>query len=328
MYIQKIKISNFKSIYDTLELDFSSTIKGFWKISGEVGAGKTTIGEAIIFGLFGSVNGKNNSDLISWGEKHGLIELWCTSKGNNLYIRREINMYGQSPIYAEVNGDELVFTNKREAQQQLENDYYDTSRIMVELLCIISFNNFKSIATMNTKDTKIFLDKVLGFQILTQYSDICKTLKAENYAKIISTQQDINSISSQIKKLNELSNIEKIEGSTEDVQKNIKSLEDSIKHYKQYIKKITDDYNDDFDATPNHELLAIGVFLRRMETSLTDKDAICKDGKPWGDQTPGSTEEPTFASMLNVIKKGYELGQKTECKIPEDPEQTPEDNGK
>ena len=92
--------------------------------------------------------------------------------------------------------------------------------------------------------------------------------------------------------------------------------------------KITDDFNDDSDVTPNHELLAIGVFLRRMESSLTDEDAIRKNGKPWGDLTPGSTEEPTFASMLNVIKKGYELAQKTECKIPKDPEQTPEDNGK
>lgn len=92
--------------------------------------------------------------------------------------------------------------------------------------------------------------------------------------------------------------------------------------------KITDDYNDDLDATPNHELFAIGVFLHRMETSLADKDAICKDGTPWGDQTPGSTEEHTFASMLNVIKKGYELGQKTECKIPGDPERATEDNGK
>lgn len=92
--------------------------------------------------------------------------------------------------------------------------------------------------------------------------------------------------------------------------------------------KITDDYNDDSNVTPNHELLAIGVFLRRMETSMTDKDAIRKDGKPWGDQTPGSNEEPTIASMLDVILKGYELGQKTECKIPEEPEQTPEDNGK
>lgn len=92
--------------------------------------------------------------------------------------------------------------------------------------------------------------------------------------------------------------------------------------------KITDDYNDDSNVTPNHELLAIGVFLRRMETSLTDKDAIGEDRKPWGDLTPHSTDGPTFASMLSVIKKGYELGQMTECKIPEDPEQTPEDNGK
>ena len=92
--------------------------------------------------------------------------------------------------------------------------------------------------------------------------------------------------------------------------------------------KITDDYNDDSNVTPNHELLAIGVFLRRMETSMTDKDAIRKDGKPWGDQTPGSNEEPTYATMLDVIQKGYELGQMTECKIPEEPEQTPEDNGK
>ena len=92
--------------------------------------------------------------------------------------------------------------------------------------------------------------------------------------------------------------------------------------------KITDDYNDDSNVTPNHELLAIGVFLRRMETSMTDKDVIGKDGKHWGDQTTGSNEEPTYATMLDVIQKGYELGQMTECKIPEEPEQTPEDNGK
>ena len=92
--------------------------------------------------------------------------------------------------------------------------------------------------------------------------------------------------------------------------------------------KITDDYNDDSNVTPNHELLAIGVFMRRMESSLTDEDAIGEDRKPWGDLTPRSTEGPTFASMLSVIKKGYELEQMTECKIPEEPEQTPEDNGK
>ena len=41
--------------------------------------------------------------------------------------------------------------------------------------------------------------------------------------------------------------------------------------------KITDDYNDDPDMCPNHVLLAIGVFLRRMEygTEIYG-DFLCK----------------------------------------------------
>ena len=46
MKIHKIKIEKFKSIYDPLEIDFQQ-VKGFWQISGPVGSGKTTIGEAI-----------------------------------------------------------------------------------------------------------------------------------------------------------------------------------------------------------------------------------------------------------------------------------------
>ena len=38
MNINKIRITNFKSIYETLELDFEE-VKGFWKISGAVGSG-------------------------------------------------------------------------------------------------------------------------------------------------------------------------------------------------------------------------------------------------------------------------------------------------
>ena len=107
MYINRIRIENFKSIYEPIELDFNN-IKGFWKIAGSVGSGKTTIGEAIIYGLFGSVGGKNQADLISWGRKHGIIELWCTSKTNNIYIKRELKSYGQSPLYVEVDGEELA----------------------------------------------------------------------------------------------------------------------------------------------------------------------------------------------------------------------------
>lgn len=232
MKLQKIRIKGFKSIYDELILDFENDIKGFWKINGSVGAGKTTIGEAIIFGLYGDIKGKNNSDLISWGEKHGEVEVWCRSNGYSLYIKREINKYGLSPIYAEVNGEELVFTNKRNAQKQLEEEYYDISRITLELLCIISFNNFKSLANLNTNDTKQFLDQVFGFYILTNYGNICKDLKSETTNNINSNNIHKASIEQQIERLTKMSNIELIEGDIKQLQNDLKKSNDDIKTLK------------------------------------------------------------------------------------------------
>lgn len=158
MILNKIKVHNFKSIYGDFELNFNE-IKGFWKIEGPVGAGKTTIGEAIIFGLFGDVKGKNNKDLISWGEKKGSVYIECQSKGHNLKIFRQIG----SETNVLVDDEPLVFTNKRDAQTQLEEEYYDVSKMTLELLCIISFNNFKSLSNMTSADSRAFLDQVFGF---------------------------------------------------------------------------------------------------------------------------------------------------------------------
>lgn len=226
MQIQKIKIENFKSIYEPLEIDFND-VRGFWKISGSVGAGKTTIGEAIIYGLFGSINGKNNGDLISWGRKHGSVEILCSSKGRSIYIKRELNSYGQSPIYVEVDGEELIFTNKRDAQTQLEQEYYDTSRVTIELLCIISFNNFKSLATLNTSDTKKFLDQVLGFYTLTEYAEECKMLRSRNTSSMVTLNQTISNLRSQVEKLEQIANIAIIEGDISAVKAEIKANQDT-----------------------------------------------------------------------------------------------------
>lgn len=235
MYIDKIRIENFKSIYDPLELDFNN-IKGLWKINGDVGSGKTTIGEAVIFGLFGSIKGKNNADLISWGKKHGLIEVWCRARNKSIYIKREINAYGMSPIYVEVDGEEVIFTNKRDAQSQLENEYYDISRVTVELLCIISFNNFKSLATLNTTDTKKFLDQVLGFYILTQYGDMCKELRNENKQRINDVNNSIRNIQGQINKLKDIANMARIDGDLDKVKKDRNELDEKLKELTQTYK--------------------------------------------------------------------------------------------
>ncbi len=237
MKILKIKTSNFKSLYGDFELDFENDIKGMWKIVGPVGSGKTTIGEAISFGLFGSVRDKNNSDLISFGEKHTLVELWCESKGKQIYINREINSYGQSPMYVKIDGEPMVYTDKRDIQSQLENEFYDISRATVELLCVISFNNFKSLASLNTQDSRKFLDNVLGFAALTRYADASKILRSENTATMNNIQSLINQCNAQIDKINELTNVAKIEGDAEQVKKTIAELDEEIREHKDKYEK-------------------------------------------------------------------------------------------
>ena len=46
MYIENIKITNFKSIYGTQEFDFTN-LDGLIKLSGPIGSGKTTLAEAM-----------------------------------------------------------------------------------------------------------------------------------------------------------------------------------------------------------------------------------------------------------------------------------------
>lgn len=298
MDINKIRITNFKSIYETLELNFEE-VRGFWKISGSVGSGKTTIGEAIIYGLFGSVNGKNNNDLISWGRKHGEIELWCNSKGKSIYIKRELNSYGQSPIYVEVNGEEVIFTNKRNAQSQLEQEYYDTTRVALELLCIISFNNFKSLTTLNTNETKKFLDQILGFYILTEYSDICKQLKSENHNELNKTQNHIYQLQGQIDKLNELLNKSNIEG-------NIDIVSEEIKDFKEQLKNINEKYEEDYNkynskkyelGKQQSSLLTLGK-NKAKEISFIEKGICPTCGAPI-DQTSLDVKKQEREILLN-----------------------------
>jgi DNA repair exonuclease SbcCD ATPase subunit len=225
MKILKIKMSGFKSFLDETTIDFTE-LQGIYWVSGHIGAGKTTIGEAIIYSLYGTVSGKTNSALISWGKKHGLVELWCQSRGKNLYIRRELNSYGQSPMSVEADGEPIVFTNKRSAQAQLEAEYLDTSRTTMELLCIISFNNFKSLSTLNTKDTKLFLDQVLGFDLLTTYIDAAIEEQSSLRTELVGINANISATQTQ---MNRLRSYTFVEGDADAVRNDISQLKDYIK---------------------------------------------------------------------------------------------------
>lgn len=166
MIIHNIKIENFKSLYGVHLFDFDKC-KGLIKLSGPIGAGKTSLAEAIIWGLFGTVKGQNNGNLISWNEKYCEVEINLTSKGKDIHIIRNI----KEPLIIEVNGKTLAASNKRDTQGIFEEELLDIPKLAIIKMCIISFNQFNSLANMNPGETKQFLDEIFGFKLFSDYND-------------------------------------------------------------------------------------------------------------------------------------------------------------
>ena len=166
MIIHQIKITNFKSIYGTQTFNFDN-LKGLIKLSGPIGSGKTTLAEAILWGLYGTVKGQNNGQLVAWNTKACEIEINLTSKNKEVHIIRNI----REPLIIEIDGKTLSASNKRNTQEILEEEVFDVPKLAVTKMCVISFSAFNSLASMNPGETKQFLDDIFGFKLFTDYNN-------------------------------------------------------------------------------------------------------------------------------------------------------------
>ena len=195
MKINKIKITNFKSIYGTQEFDFNE-LNGMIKLSGPIGSGKTSLLEAILFGLYGTIKDHKNPNLIAWNTKDYKVELWLTSGKHDIYISRSC----YSEMVAKIDGKDLQAPSKNDYQKILE-EYYDVPRIAIERMCIISFNQFMSLASMNPFQTRWFLDDVFGFKTFTTYNDEVVEEKRDVIKRGTELQALIQETSNQIESL-------------------------------------------------------------------------------------------------------------------------------
>ncbi len=169
MIIHNVKIENFKSLYGSHYFDFDK-MKGLIKLSGPIGAGKTSLGEALIWGLYGNVKGQTNPGLIAWNCKACEVEINLTSKDKEVHIIRNI----REPLIVEINGKTLSASNKKDTQAILEEEVFDIPKLAVTKMCIISFNAFNSLASMSVGETKQFLDDIFGFKLFSDYNDEVK----------------------------------------------------------------------------------------------------------------------------------------------------------
>lgn len=196
MIIKNIKITNFKSLYGEHYFDFDN-LDGLVKLSGSIGSGKTSLGEAILYGLYGSVKTHKNPNLIAWGTKSCCVELNLISKNKEINIVRDIHQ----PLKITVNGKLVGASNKRDTQQILEEELYDVPKLAIERMCIISFNQFNSLASMNPGQTKEFLDNVFGFKTFSEYNNVIVNERKVQMTENTKYQTLLNETKSQIEYL-------------------------------------------------------------------------------------------------------------------------------
>ena len=264
MIIHNIKIQNFKSIYGTQTFNFDN-LKGLIKLSGPIGAGKTTIAEAILWGLYGTVKGQNNGQLVAWNTKSCEIEINLTSKNKDIHIIRNIH----EPLIVEINGKTLSASNKRNTQEILEEEIYDVPKLAITKMCVISFNAFNSLAAMNPAETKIFLDEIFGFKLFSDYNNEViierksqqnekiklQSIYDENISQIENLKKKQNSQTTQLK---ESLNIDEIEEKREYlVNQGI-----SLKNKKTDIKNERDNTNKNYESK-------IQVYVAKMTEAAT-----------------------------------------------------------
>ena len=225
MIIKDIKITNFKSLYGEHYFNFDD-LDGLIKLSGSIGSGKTSLGEAILYGLYGSVKTHKNPNLIAWGTKSCCVEINLVSKGKNINILRDI----YQPLKITVDGKLVGASNKRDTQQILEEELFDVPKLAIERMCIISFNQFNSLASMNPGQTKEFLDNVFGFKTFSEYNNVIVNERKNQMTENTRLQTLLNETKSQIEyllqkkenqkqKLHESIDIDKLKADREELVK-------------------------------------------------------------------------------------------------------------
>jgi len=252
MKIKEIEFKNFASYGNkTQKLTLTGEKAELYLTTGKNGDGKTTIANAIIYALYGKLEGVKLADLPNRINKGLLVKITLQCKNIEVVIER-----GLSPTVFNVtlNGVEYDKAGKRSVQDYLEEEIYGIPYHVFKNIIILSVNDFKSFLTMTPGDKKQIIDKMFGFSILNDMQRSIKEERKNIKSDLDSFERELKQISENVisvqVKLNQLleesdqkskEKIEELKASLVSMTADKKKLEDAIGKIKTSISaKATD----------------------------------------------------------------------------------------
>lgn len=192
MRIDYIEFKNFASYGNQKQrIEFKEEASELFLTLGKNGDGKTTIANAIIYALYGKVEGVKLSDLPNRINKelHVKIGLLCGSM--KVEIERGLMPNRFSVL---INGVEFDKAGKKSVQDYLEDEVFGIPYHVFKNIIILSVNDFKSFLAMSNTDKKQIIDKMFGFSILNDMQKQIKDQRRDIKFDIDSFDAELNQI--------------------------------------------------------------------------------------------------------------------------------------
>jgi len=266
MRIDYIEFKNFASYGNQVQrIEFKQDTSELFLTLGKNGHGKTTIANAIIYGLYGKVEGVKLADLPNRINKelHVKIGLQCGTM--KIEIERGI---APSRFSVLINGVEFDKAGKKSVQEYLEDEVFGIPYHVFKNIIILSVNDFKSFLTMNNSDKKQIIDRMFGFSILNdmqkQIKDERRDIKFDIDAFDAELNEIMNSIGSVRGKLNTL-----LEESKNVNKSKIQELKDELVALHEVVL--------DIDANRKKEEGAMNTFNTQYNEKRTEAGDIKRE---------------------------------------------------
>ena len=266
MRIDYIEFKNFASYGNQKQrIDFLKEGSELFLTLGKNGDGKTTIANAIIYALYGKVEGVKLADLPNRINKelHVKIGLQCGTMF--IEIERGISPNKFSVL---INGVEFDKAGKKSVQEYLEDEVFGIPYHVFKNIIILSVNDFKSFLTMSNQDKKQIIDRMFGFSILNDMQRQIKDERRDIKFDIDSYDAELNQIMDSIRsvrgKLNTL-----IEESNTANKSKIQELKDQLVTLHETVL--------DMDANRKKEESAMNKFNKEYNEKRTEAGDIKRE---------------------------------------------------
>ena len=285
MRIDYIEFKNFASYGNQKQrIEFKKEGSELFLTLGKNGDGKTTIANAIIYGLYGKVEGVKLADLPNRINKelHVKIGLQC----GTMFIEIE---RGISPnrFNVLINGVEFDKAGKKSVQEYLEDEVFGIPYHVFKNIIILSVNDFKSFLTMSNQDKKQIIDRMFGFSIL---NDMQRQIKDERR----DIKFDIDSFDAELNQI--LDSIASVRGKLNTL------LEESATANKSKIQELKD------QLVTLHETV-----LEMDENRKKEETAMNKFNKEYNEKRTEAGDLKREIDYLNKKLKLYESGHCPTC---------------